>query len=87
MAIAGWPSSTGVSDSIGIVRRINHCGDGEPWDGDTHRTLYRSSNGGPDGAPVIAYIHTGGHALPPDASAVIIKFFKQFPKPAAHFAR
>jgi polyhydroxybutyrate depolymerase len=69
--------------SIGIVRRINHCGDGEPWDGTTHRTLYPS----PDGAPVIAYIHPGGHALPPDASAVIIKFFKQFPKPAAHSAQ
>jgi polyhydroxybutyrate depolymerase len=76
--------------SIGIVRQINHCADGQLWDGDAHRTLYPSldsgpsSDGGPDGAPVIAYIHPGGHALPPDATAVIIKFFQQFPKPAAH---
>jgi polyhydroxybutyrate depolymerase len=26
--------------SIEIVRRINHCGDGEPWDSTAHRTLY-----------------------------------------------
>ncbi len=73
--------------SIGIVRRINHCGDGEPWDGTAHRTLYPSTDGGPAGAAVIAYIHPGGHALPPDATAVMVKFFKQFPKPAAHSAK
>jgi polyhydroxybutyrate depolymerase len=69
--------------SIGIIRRINHCADGEPWDDDAHRTLYPSR----DGAPVITYIHPGGHALPPDATAVMVKFFKQFPKPSAHSAQ
>lgn len=69
--------------SIGIVRRINHCGDGEPWDGDSHRTLYPSR----DGTPVITYIHPGGHALPADATAVIVKFFKQFPKAGADPAK
>jgi polyhydroxybutyrate depolymerase len=81
--------------SIEIVRQINHCGDGQPWDGDTHRTLYPSADGradgvpdgGSNGAPVITYIHPGGHALPPDATAVIVKFFKQFPKPATHPAQ
>ncbi len=82
--------STG-SGSMEIVRRINHCGDGQPWDGDAHRTLYPSKDGGPDGtadgAAVIAYIHPGGFTLPPDATAVIVRFFKQFPKLAAHPAQ
>ena len=33
--------------SIELVRRISHCGDGEPWDGTTDRTLYLSPNGAP----------------------------------------
>jgi polyhydroxybutyrate depolymerase len=71
--------------SIGIARRINHCGDGagggKPWDDDAHRTFYPSEDGGPDGTPVLAYIHPAGHALPSDATAVITKFFKQFSRP------
>ncbi len=87
LIIAGQADSDnfpGQVRSIEIVRRINHCGDGETWDGDTHRTLYPSLDGG-DGradAAVIAYVHPGGHALPADATAVIVKFFKQFPRPA-----
>jgi polyhydroxybutyrate depolymerase len=69
--------------SIEILRGLNHCGEGKPWDGTPYRTLYPSSNG----TPVISYVHPGGHALPPDASEVIVKSFKQFPRPTAHSAQ
>ncbi|MEP6668406.1 MAG: esterase [Chthoniobacter sp.] len=53
------------------VRKINQCGEGQPW-GD-HCTIYPSKIGD----PLVTYIHPGGHEVPPDAPAVIVKFFKE----------
>lgn len=59
------------------LRKINHCGPGEPWGPGC--TLYPSG----DGAPVITYIHRGGHEIPADAATVVAKFFQQSIKPEA----
>jgi polyhydroxybutyrate depolymerase len=61
-----WQQTT-----IDAVRKINQCGEGQPW-GD-HCTLYPSKIGD----PVVTYIHPGHHEVPPDAPAVIVKFFKE----------
>lgn len=52
------------------IRKINQCDDGQPWG--EHCTLYPSRIG----APVVTYIHPGHHEVPPDAPAVIVKFFR-----------
>jgi polyhydroxybutyrate depolymerase len=54
------------------VRRLNQCGDGAAWDGEKGCTVYTSKIG----APVITFIHAGGHRYPEDAPARIVKFFK-----------
>jgi polyhydroxybutyrate depolymerase len=61
--------------TIDEVRKINGCGAGKPWG--EHCTLYPS----PAGNPVVTYIHSGGHELPSDVPPVIVKFFKEHPKP------
>ena len=61
-----WQQST-----IDAVRKINQCGEGQPWG--EHCTLYPSKIG----APLVTYIHSGFHEVPPDAPAVIVKFFKE----------
>ena len=58
-----------IDDRRGM--KINQCGDGKPWEKSC--TLYPSKIG----APVVTYIHPGGHEVPPEAPAVIVKFFKQ----------
>ncbi|MEO6787084.1 MAG: dienelactone hydrolase family protein [Chthoniobacteraceae bacterium] len=59
------------------VRKINQCGDGEPWDGINGCTLYPSKIG----APVVAFIHPGTHTYPSEAPALIVKFFKEHALP------
>lgn len=61
-----WQKTT-----IDGVLKINQCGEGQPWD--EHCTLYPSKIG----APVVTYIHSGRHEVPPDAPAKIVKFFKE----------
>lgn len=39
-------------------------------------TSYTSTKG----APVVTYIHGGGHMYPPEVSAMIVKFFKDHPR-------
>jgi polyhydroxybutyrate depolymerase len=65
-----WQKAT-----IDAIRKVNQCGDGEPWG--EHCTRYPSKVG----APVVTYIHAGGHGFPDGANAVIAKFFKENPKP------
>jgi polyhydroxybutyrate depolymerase len=43
----------------------------------TNATLYPSATG----TPVVLYVHPGGHVYPPEANAVVIKFFKSQVKP------
>jgi polyhydroxybutyrate depolymerase len=61
--------------TMDVLRRINQCGDGEPWEPEC--TLYPSKIG----APVVAFIHPGGHEFPAKAPGLIVKFFKQQAKP------
>jgi polyhydroxybutyrate depolymerase len=53
----------------------NGCDEGQPWG--EHCTIYPSKTG----TPVVAYIHPGGHQVPEDAQALIVKFFKEQVKP------
>jgi polyhydroxybutyrate depolymerase len=61
--------------TIAAVRKINGCeSEGKSWDKDC--TIYSSKTG----TPVIAYIHSGGHVVPPAAPALLVKFFKEASK-------
>jgi polyhydroxybutyrate depolymerase len=54
------------------VLTLNQAATGEqPWDGTAQ--LHKSKNG----TDVVTYIHPGGHQLPTDAGAQMVKFFKQ----------
>jgi len=61
--------------TIDEIKKLNECGEGQPW-GDSC-TLYPSKIG----APLVTYIHTGGHEVPAGAPAVIVKFLKGQAKP------
>ena len=56
------------------LRKLNQCGEGQPWEKSC--TLYPSKIG----APVVTFIHPGGHGLPAEATMVIVKFFKEQPQ-------
>jgi polyhydroxybutyrate depolymerase len=58
---------------ISALRKLNQCGDGQPWEVDKNCTLYPSKVG----APVVTSIHPGTHQFPAAAPAVIVEFFKQ----------
>jgi polyhydroxybutyrate depolymerase len=53
------------------VRRLNQCGEGKPWEKEC--TLYASRAG----APLVTFIHPGGHEFPAAAPAFIVKFLKE----------
>ena len=61
---------------IETLRRNNACGDGEATANGC--TYYPSKIG----APVMTYIHPGGHVYPPEATAIIVQFFKTQSKAA-----
>ena len=55
-------------------REVNGCSaTGQAWD--KRCVIYPS----PNGAPVVTFIHPGGHEFDPAAPALIVKFFKQHP--------
>lgn len=56
-----------------LLRGLNECGPGVPWEQDANCTFYPSAIG----APVVTAIHPGGHEYPTGAPGVIAKFFKQ----------
>jgi polyhydroxybutyrate depolymerase len=59
--------------NIGTLRQINGCaGEGKAW-GDPRATRYES----PNGTPVVAFVHPGGHAVPHAATVLIAEFLKQ----------
>ena len=60
---------------IEALRRGNECGEGRP--AGPGLTLYDSKIG----APVMTYIHPGTHRFPPEATALIVAFFKAHPAP------
>ena len=59
------------------LRKLNQCGEGQPWEDEKGCTLYSSKTG----APVVTFIHPGTHQYPPAAPAIIVKFFKQHALP------
>ena len=61
--------------TMAVVRKLNECGEGQPWE--KFCTLYPSKID----APVVTFIHPGGHQFPADAPATIVKFFKEHAKP------
>ncbi|MBA3315505.1 MAG: hypothetical protein M3552_01045 [Planctomycetota bacterium] len=63
------------------LRELNGCGPGRRWD-DTRFREHPSETG----TPVVTLHHTGGHSLPPEAPALIAKFFKShsLPEPIAN---
>jgi polyhydroxybutyrate depolymerase len=59
---------------IESLRQVNGCAEqGESWSG--RCMLYPSKSG----APVVTFIHPGGHQLDSAAPALIVKFFKEHP--------
>ncbi len=59
--------------TIQMVRKLNGCGSGEPWPGDASCTLYASAKS----APVVTWVHEGGHSYPAEAPGLIVRFFKE----------
>lgn len=58
--------------TIAAVRAFNGCEDqGKDWDKSC--TIYPS----PKEAPVVTYIHPGGHGYPAEAPPLIVKFFQE----------
>ena len=63
-----WQEAT-----MNALRKLNECGAGQPWGTEKYCTLYPSKLG----APVVTCIHPGPHTFPKEASATIVKFFKE----------
>ena len=62
---------TKQEEAIKQVRELDSAtADGKP--GDDNTTIYASEKG----TPVQTLIHPGGHVLPPDATRLIVEFFK-----------
>jgi len=71
-----WQQATFVA-----VRRFNGCAEeGQPWakEGVLEATIYASSKG----APLVTAIHDGGHEYAKGSTELIVRFFKENPKPA-----
>ena len=60
---------------IAGLRRRNQCGPAQPVEKGT--VTYPSKIG----APVVTFIHSGGHEFPAEARPLIVAFFKQHAKP------
>ncbi|MBL9201438.1 MAG: hypothetical protein JNL39_13090 [Opitutaceae bacterium] len=61
---------------IATVKRVNQCAAaGEPWE--KIATKFAS----PLGAPLVTYVHPGGHTFSPEAPPLIVAFFRQHAKP------
>jgi polyhydroxybutyrate depolymerase len=61
--------------TIARVREVNQAGPGEPW---APGCTYHPS---PVGAPVVAFVHAGGHAFPAAAPPLIARFLREHPRP------
>lgn len=71
-----WQQAT-----FAAVRRFNACAEeGKPWAkaGVLEATLYPSTKG----APLVTAIHHGGHEYAPGSTELIVRFFRENPKPS-----
>jgi polyhydroxybutyrate depolymerase len=67
--------------TFAAVRRFNACADeGKPWakEGVLDATIFASTKG----APLVTAIHAGGHEYAKGSTELIVRFFKENPKPA-----
>ena len=55
------------------LRKLNGCGEGQPWGNEPGCRLYPSKFG----APVVTWIHPGQHEFPATAAVLIVRFFKE----------
>ena len=63
--------------TIAALRKLNQCGEGQPVAGSP---LVKYPSG--IGAPVVTYLHDGGHEFPATkACPLIVEFFKQHARP------
>lgn len=60
---------------IDTVRKLNRCGEGMPWEDGS--TLYPSEIN----TPVVTLVTSQGHRFPPRATPLIVRFFKEHPRP------
>ena len=63
--------------TMNALRKLNQCGEGQPWGKEKGCMLYPSKLG----APVVTFIHPGTHQFPATAPAIIVKFFKEHSLP------
>ncbi len=71
-----WQQAT-----FAVVRKTNGCADdGKAWakEGVLEATLFVSSKG----APLVTALHAGGHEYAKGSTELIVRFFKENPKPA-----
>lgn len=71
-----WQQAT-----FAAVKRFNGCAEeGKPWakEGVLDATIYASTKG----APLVTAIHGGGHEYAKGSTELIVRFFKENPKPA-----
>lgn len=71
-----WQQAT-----FAAVKRFNGCADeGKPWakEGVLDATIFTSTKG----APLVTAIHGGGHEYAKGSTELIVRFFKENPKPA-----
>lgn len=71
-----WQQAT-----LAAVRRFDGCSEeGKPWakEGVLEATIYASTKG----APLVTAIHGGGHEYAKGSTELIVRFFKENPKPA-----
>ena len=71
-----WQQAT-----FAAVKRFNGCSEeGKPWakEGVLDATIFTSSKG----APLVTAIHSGGHEYAKGSTELIVRFFKENPKPA-----
>ena len=71
-----WQQAT-----FAAVKRFNGCSEeGKPWakEGVLEATIYASSKG----TPLVTAIHGGGHEYAKGSTELIVRFFKENPKPA-----
>jgi polyhydroxybutyrate depolymerase len=59
--------------TIAMLREINGCASEGNASGDPRAVRYESRTG----APVVAFVHSGGHAVPPATRALMTDFLKQ----------
>ncbi len=63
--------------TMAVLRKLNQCGEGQPWEGEKYCTIYPSKLH----APVVTLIHPGPHLVPAGAADSIVKFFQQHSLP------